>query len=259
MDYFLNEYSIRGQFKDREDFFEKLRDYTLPVLKKIESKEENIIWKKETFWQLEICNGIRLHDILMRGQKNENSPELLAFKAKLIRLCLQDPFFGENSDGELKIKEYKFDMGYREKFDDINCFSKALESEGRIISFFHPEYKRDSLPVTVIYNDTEKEHELDNIWNKEWWKNEPEIKTRRVSLSRQYKIEVRAKEFEYHPPHFHVTSNEFKAVFNLKNGEFWRCDKEKWSQDMINEIKKWYEDNKEELKEDWESLHGKLR
>ena len=63
MDYFLNEYSIRGQYENVEDFFEKLRNYTLPVLNKIEKQDGNIIWKKDTFWQSEICNGITLTKI----------------------------------------------------------------------------------------------------------------------------------------------------------------------------------------------------
>ena len=32
MDYYLNEYSLRGQFASVEDFFESLRNYTFPIL-----------------------------------------------------------------------------------------------------------------------------------------------------------------------------------------------------------------------------------
>ena len=49
MNYFINEHSLREQFKDIEEFWESVRKYTLPALKKIESKNENIIWKKNTF------------------------------------------------------------------------------------------------------------------------------------------------------------------------------------------------------------------
>ena len=73
MNYFLNEYSMRGQFKDVDDFFESLRIYTLPALKKIEEQAGNLIWKKDTFWQLEICNGIILSRIPRK--KNERSAE----------------------------------------------------------------------------------------------------------------------------------------------------------------------------------------
>ena len=86
MDYFLNEYSIRGQYENVEDFFEKLRNYTLPVLNKIEKQDGNIIWKKDTFWQSEICNGITLTKIPQK--KNERTPELTFLQIKLIKLII---------------------------------------------------------------------------------------------------------------------------------------------------------------------------
>ena len=39
MDYYLNEYSLRGQFASVEDFFESLRNYTFPILNKIKDDE----------------------------------------------------------------------------------------------------------------------------------------------------------------------------------------------------------------------------
>ena len=60
MDYYINEYSLRGQFRDLDDFFASLREDTLPVMRRIEDNKENIIWKKDTLWQAEICNGIVL-------------------------------------------------------------------------------------------------------------------------------------------------------------------------------------------------------
>lgn len=52
MDYYLNEYSLRGQFASVEDFFESLRNYTFPILNKIKDKNENIIWKLMFFWKI---------------------------------------------------------------------------------------------------------------------------------------------------------------------------------------------------------------
>ena len=95
MDYFLNEYSIRGQYENVEDFFEKLRNYTLPVLNKIEKQDGNIIWKKDTFWQSEICNGITLTKIPQK--KNERTPELTFLQIKLIKLISEEPFWSNDS------------------------------------------------------------------------------------------------------------------------------------------------------------------
>ena len=46
MNYYVNEYSLRGQFNNMNDFFDSLRVYTLPVIHKVEAEEGSIIWKK---------------------------------------------------------------------------------------------------------------------------------------------------------------------------------------------------------------------
>lgn len=251
MDYYLNEYSLRGQYKDVDEFFEKLRVFTLPVLKKIEQQKNDIIWKKDTFWQSEICNGITLSKIPRK--KNERSEELAALQIKLIRLINEEPFWESDGASDLDIIEYKFDEEYREYFEENNCFIKAIESEGRIVSFFHPNYNIVKLPVVVRYDETDKECCLDNIYEAAWWKNEPEVKN--WNISQRYVIQVRAKEFEYHPPHFHVISNEYAAVFKLSNGELYKYGKKKWTTQMIFEIKEWYKIHKKELQDAWKMLH----
>lgn len=252
MDYFLNEYSIRGQFKDVDDFYKSLRDNMLPILDKIAKQDGDVIWKKDTFWSLEICNGITLSTI--PSKKNERSSELLAMKNKLIKLLCEKPFWGSDSKCNLKIKEYKFDLKNRDNFEEPNCFSQALESEGRIVSFAHPAYNVSHLPIIVSYNNSDKECKLDNIYSSDWWKSEPTIRTWRVMD--RYVIEIRAKEFEYHPPHFHVSSNEYAAVFKLSNGELYTYGNKKWPSQMITEIQKWYKTNKEDLQTALEVLHN---
>lgn len=251
MDYYLNEYSLRGQFKDVDEFFDMLRICTLPILKRIENQNENMIWKKDTFWQSEICNGITLTQIPRK--RNERSGELAALQIQLIKLISEDPFWESGCASELDIKEYKFDEDYKKYFEEPNCFSKAIESEGRIVSFIHPNYNISQLPVVVKYNDSDVEYSLDNIFEMAWWKSEPEIKT--WNISKKCIVQVRAKEFEYHPPHFHVICNEFAAVFKLSNGELYTYGKKKWSTQMISEIQEWYKIHKEELQDAWKLLH----
>lgn len=252
MDYFLNEYSLRGQFKDVDEFFETLRNNTLPVLKMLEKQKENVIWKKDTFWQSEICNGISLTQIPRK--KNERSVEFTVLQMQLIKFINEEPFWESGVESDLEISEYKFDEDYRENFEEPNCFSKALESEGRIVSFVHPNYKITQLPIVVKCTDSYMGYILDNIYDIVWWKCEPEIK--RWNISNKYEVQVRAKEFEYHPPHFHVISNEYSAVFKLSNGEMYTCGKKKWTNKMITEVTEWYKVNKDELQEAWECLHN---
>ena len=50
---------------------EKLMQYKLKLKASKEEQKENVIFKKDTFWQREICNGISLIEI--PGKKNERS------------------------------------------------------------------------------------------------------------------------------------------------------------------------------------------
>ena len=112
MDYYLNEYSLRGQFASVEDFFESLRNYTFPILNKIKDKNENIIWKKDTFWQSEICKGVCLTNIPKK--RNERSSEIAQLQMQLMKIAYEEPFYGADSASDLKVKEYQFDEEYRE-------------------------------------------------------------------------------------------------------------------------------------------------
>lgn len=252
MDYYINEYSLRGQFSDLNEFFTSLREKTLPVLKKIESQKGDVIWKKDTFWQSEICRGITLGNIPQT--KNERSGEFAAFRIQLIKLANQNPFWSDLDNDDIQIEEYRFDEEYRDLFEKENCFRKAVENEGRIVSFCHKQYERSKLPLLIKVCDREEECYLDNIYNTLWWHYEPEIRTWKIE--NKYLIEVRAKEFSYHPPHFHVTVNEYSAVFRLRDGKLYREGSREWPPKMLSEIKKWYESHSDELKEAWDNLHN---
>ena len=47
--------------------------------------------------------------------------------------------------------------------------------------------------------------------------------------------------------------NEYEAVFRLSDGKLYKDGNKKWSTSMISEIE---EDNRDELIEAWENLHG---
>ena len=85
----MNEYSLRGQFKNIDEFIETLRTSTLPALNKIQDEKGSILWKKDTFWELEICNGITILNIPQK--RNERNMEVTALKSKLRQLCTEKP------------------------------------------------------------------------------------------------------------------------------------------------------------------------
>lgn len=251
MDYYVNEYSLRGQFKDTNDFFESLRTYTLPVFKNIKNEKGSIIWKKDTLWNCEVCPEKTLYD--MQPSRRERSAELTKLKIFLRELYCSEPLWSdEQSDTEENVK-YHFDEEYRDNFTHKNCFTEAWKHEGRIISFLHPEYKEYILPISVIHQEKEKIIELDNIYNIEWWKNCPI--TKKWPICGKYIAEIRGKEFDYHPPHFHVLSPDYDAVFHLKTGDFYVGSKESIPPNLIHEVKEWYSTHKNELEAAWNSLH----
>lgn len=127
---FAMAYLLRNEGKPIE-IYTSLRECTLPVLKKIREGKGNVIWKKDTFWQSEICNGITLGKIPQK--KNERSGEYAAFKIQLTRLAYEEPFWEPEKEPEIQIKEYRFDPGYCKKFETVNCFLRAAEKEGRNI------------------------------------------------------------------------------------------------------------------------------
>ena len=236
MDYFLNEYSLRGQFKDTDEFYDSLREYTLPVLKKIEKEKYCVIWKKDDLWNQNVCENLSMLDVL--HMKERGRTEITVLKSKLLKLIQSEPFWSDDKS-DLRVREYNFDEEYNEKFNSTNCFIKAFLSEGRVVSFFHKRYLLPKLHMIVIDNVGESECYVDNIYNVEWWDNEPIIK--RWKANNRYDIEVRANEYEYHPPHFHARDNEYEAVFKLSDGSLYRDGNKKWNSSMIREIKEWYD------------------
>lgn len=257
MDYIINEYSLQGQFSSVDSFFQSLREYTIPVLKKIEEERGSVIWKKDTLWEREICNGINLLNI--PHTKNQRNSEGTALKRRMIQLCSENPFWYETEHDEIQIIDYDFDSEYCHNFQEPNCFTKALQFEGRVISFVHDEYKSPELNVLVKRNGTCINDTIDNIYSLDWWIKEPEIK--HWYIDSKYYVEVRAKEFTFHPPHFHVSCNDYEAVYTLKNCQLYRDRGAGKPNQFDSRVKEWFSEESEgvshadELQQAWEALH----
>lgn len=251
MDYYINEYSLRGQFRNTDDFFGSLRKFTLPMLDKIKKEEGSVIWKKDTFWECKVCGDYSLYDI--QSEKNRRDPELVRMKIFLRELYSSKPLWSEDGLDDEDFLEYGFDEEYSKYFSHQNCFTEAWRHEGRIVSFYHPEYQSDILLLFIIWNEEKQKIELDNIYSKDWWKKCPEIK--KWVIDNKYTVEIRGKEFKYHPPHFHVSYLNYKAVFHLKTGEFYTDNKEGEPIGFIRDVREWYEKHKKELEDAWNLLH----
>lgn len=254
MNYYMNEYSLRGQFNDVNEFFDALRKYTLPVLNKIKKEKESVIWKKETLWDCKVCQDCTLGEI--QPSRNERNPEMTKLKLALRELYWNPPYWLEDGNSSEEIVEYRFDEDYKEHFMPQNCFTEAWKNEGRIISFRHPSYQKNILSFIVSINGERYTIDLDNIYIISWWEKAPEI--RKWVIDDKYSVEVRGKEFEYHPPHFHVSSSDYQAVFDLKMGKFFTGSGDRMPSKFLQDVKKWYGEHRTELEEAWNLLHGSI-
>lgn len=251
MNYYINEYSLRGQFQSIDDFFSSFRRCTLPVLRKIEEDNANVIIKKDTFWASKICGEIALNAIPIK--KNERTAEKATLQVKLMKLMGSNPFWSEDVATDVNVLQYSFDVQYRANFSKENCFKRAIHEDGRLLSFEHDEYKESKLNLIVGHEENSCECTLDNIFESNWWKSAPDIKT--WLINELYKVEVRANELSYHPPHFHVSCTHFDAVYSINAGEFYKCGSGKLPVGVNKEIVEWYHENHAELKDAWEKLH----
>lgn len=252
MNYVMNEYSLRGQFPDVETFYDSVRNYTGPVLRKIQKEKGAVIWKHEAFWQQEVCPGIRLQDI--RPNKNERSAELTRLKTLLQRLYVEKEFWSERDDIEVLAIRYCFDEEISNEFPVLNCFTKAFMLDGKMISFEHEQYFEPELVFYIEAEDGEQQCTIDNIYDINWWKEEPEIITW-PRIKNLYRVQVRAREIDRHEPHFHVEYNEYAAVFAISDGHMIEQGKTEMPGNMIKMIKSWYEQNADALTSAWNRLH----
>lgn len=257
MDYIINEYSLQGHFSSVDSFFQSLREYTIPVLKKIEEEKDSVIWKSNTLWKQEVCDGITLSD--SSHAKNHRNAEVANLKRRLIQLYWEEPFLSDSDQNEVQIIDYSFDQDYCCNFQEPTCFTKALEMEGRIISFEHDRYKTPKLNVLVKKGDICYNDAIDNIFSLDWWIKQPEIK--HWYIDSKYYIEVRAKEFTFHPPHFHVSYKGYEAVYTLRNCELYRDRGTGKPNQFDRRVKEWFVESSDgvkhadELRQAWDALH----
>lgn len=260
MNYVMNDFSLRGQFKDMESFLDSIRNNIKPILRKIEAEEDGTIWKKDTFWQLEVCNGITLQDFSRRMAEimpNTRRAELPYLKQKLMKLYAQTPYWSEEEDPQVLAVRYDFDPEMRNEFLTMNCFIKAYHLNGRMISFEHEEYPNGTLVFWIEQDGREVRCELENMRDATWWDEETSIR-KWPRIAGLYRVEVRAHEVDRHCPHFHVTYNEYSASFAIENGEVLQMGKEEMPSGMRSTIQRWYVDHAEELKAAWDLLHKSI-
>lgn len=247
MGYYINEYSLRGQFQSDDEFLKSLLENTLPVLKKIE-EEEGIIYKEAMLWDCKVTSKCNLRDFLLTQRKPITTRLKICYQK-----LLNDPYYNDMEEKFPNEVEYNFDEEYKENFSSENCFLHAWKDEKKVISFEHEEYKDEILPLKILWDENNIELvELNNICHKSWW--DKEFKVHKWDFE-GYHVEIRAREHNNHAPHFHVTAAECKISFDLKTCLVLDSNIKPLPQGIEKDIREWHAEHKEELEGAWNLLH----
>ena len=217
MNFYLNEYSLDGQFEDEKAFIDSLSETTLPVFKELKELFHNdcLIYKSQSLWERPICTSLILYDVL---KKSPRIPELRKTKELLHELCNSNPFFSNCE--EIKNVQYYFNKDNVPKYDNPNCFVLAAINEEDLFSFENDDYKIKDLEIEI----NNKVYNLQNIFNKESFE---DYRTRYKFGSdspstswkvKEFRVEIRPKENNCNTPHVHIVSKEYDISYSLENG-----------------------------------------
>ena len=252
--YYLNEYSLNGHFKDLDEFFDSLREYTLPLLKELEKEKGIVFLKSDDFWQSEITSGCTLHD-LNKKHPNTRREEATILKTKIRQLVCSDPYWHkETKKPDIKIVKYNFDDEHCKTFAEDNCFLRALAQNDNIISFWHDAYKENKLYFDVS-RDTEVQTEY--LLNFAYKEHLPRLMiARKWNVAEDISAFIRLNEPDNHKPHFHVESQRYRGSFDLNTGEVLKDNgTANLKRQICVKIKKWHKENQKDLAAAWSEFH----
>lgn len=250
--YYINEYSLRGQFANIEEFSRSMQNDTLPLLNKIKQLE-GAIFLKTDFWQAKICPDCSIFDLSHNKTKRYAVSE--ALKVKISKLLCNRPYWDEELPPSLEIESYDFDKDYCAKFATDNCFLRALGSDGNIVSFWHEAYQDNKLSLDVKRNGKLTTERLLNIACEAHWPKE--IIKRQWFITEGIRATIRLDEPDNHTAHFHVECEGYAGSFELIQGNVL---KEKGNANLRRkihtEVKHWHATHLQELMITWQKVHG---
>lgn len=253
--YYLNEYSLRGQFANIEEFSRSMQNDTLPLLNKIKQLE-GAIFLKTDFWQAKICPDCSIFDLSHNKTKRYAVSE--ALKVKISKLLCNRQYWDEEQPPSLEIESYDFDKDYCANFDKDNCFLRALYSEGNIVSFWHAAYQDNKLSLDVKRNGKVTTESLLNLACEAHWPKK--LIKRQWFITGEIRATIRLAEPESHTAHFHVECEGYAGSFELSNGNVLEeTGNVNLRRQIHTEVKRWHATHLHELMTAWRTLHGNER
>lgn len=251
--FYMNEYSLRGQFLTIDDFSHSMSEYTLPLLKRIQMSEGAVLFRKSTFWQAKICKDFTLESL--KGDKHVSYAVSAALKIHLQKLLYSKPYWDEFPSPDIEIESYEFDKDYCDNFEKDNCFLRALANGDNIVSFCHSAYRDDTLLLRVNRDGESTFEKIHNLACLEHWPKE--ATDRHWIVAGSIRVFVRIKEPDNHRPHFHVESEDYSGSFDLYTATVLNENGSPNEKRRISaEIKRWHSDYATELLAAWHEFHG---
>lgn len=157
MDVVINDFSLDGQFKDAEDFFDMLVEETLPAFRSLADHNCELLSSFETY-NRKVSANLTLFDVLTKGPYR-GYPEATKLKSFLAS-CTSDPFWANAPQTDIRLK-YTINGEVVETVP--NCFTEAFARDNILFSFQSKRFKCDKLKIIV----DGQEQSLYNLFDKE--------------------------------------------------------------------------------------------
>lgn len=158
MEIVLNDFSIAAQFKNVEEFVDSLVEETFPVLDSLKGKGTILFKSQETYSHF-ITETETVYSFLC-SRKFFGFPEAQKLRT-LLGSLMDEPYWEWSSKTEQDAVYFCNHIG---EFlgNSPNCFSEALERDGLMVSFYHPEFQTEEFE---IFKNAQKE-KIRNLFDK---------------------------------------------------------------------------------------------
>lgn len=135
MELILNEFSLDGQFFGIEDFSDYIRDILAPLLDIIIENKITFL-KKSDIYRSAVTDTLALYDFMNMA----NEPAISMLKRYLVNLGYCEPYWDDNEATRPEVI-----YGYPAKKEEPNCFTEAIERQGKLVSFEHPDHMEEKI------------------------------------------------------------------------------------------------------------------
>ena len=165
MEYVLNELSLCGQYEDRDGFATEGMSPLLGIIKTLSSFGVNDILKKSTFYDSEVSDGLRLHELT----KSRMSDPVKAVCSQLSRMQ-SEPYWDvqpkQNTDKQYFLQRTEGEVVVEENVQGTGV-AEAYARNGCLISFRGGGYDEQTEKVRREDEVTYKEPAMANLHDKE--------------------------------------------------------------------------------------------